>query len=144
MLSLGPRVGACRPHQSQVLSSENNFKQVRLPFLAPSSPPHSPSSLGFVRVRLSDTFSRASQIAVIALLCPPEHLEYPLAQLELLYNIIGGSMGRFARAGAPFRVPCDRVAVCVSLPVCPPGTAFAHVELQMPMYMIVLSVVVVK
>ena len=43
------------------------------------------------------------------------------AQLELLYNIIGGSMGRFARAGAPFRVPCDRVVCACRCPCALPA-----------------------
>ena len=80
---------------------------------------------------------------MIAVLRAREHLAHALAQLELLYNTICGSMGRFARVRASLRVPCDRIVRRV-LPGCTPGTAFAHVEPEMRMYMIVLSVVVVQ
>ena len=72
--------------------------------LATSSPPHSPSARGSPRTRLSRAFLRGAQVAVLALLGAREDLEHPLARLKLLYNIIGRSIGRFARAGAPFRV----------------------------------------
>ena len=117
---------------------------MRLPTLAPSSLPHSPSSRGSPRTRLSHSHLRASQIAVIALHGPREHLAHPLAQLDLLYYGIRGSAGPYAGGGAPWRVPRDqRVFACRRLGV-PTGTAFAHVEPKFRMYLILLRVVVVQ
>ena len=62
---------------------------------------------------------------MIALLCPPEHLEYLLAQLELLYNIIGWSMGCFACAGMPWRVVCGRAVLRAASLACARGP-FLH------------------
>ena len=104
-------------------SKENSLKQVSLPSPAPSTSPHSPSDRGSPRTRLSHMLLRASQIAVIALHGPREHLAHALAQLELLYNIRRGTMGRFARVRPPLRVPCDRVVCARRCPCAPPGTA---------------------
>ena len=76
---------------------------------APSSPPHSPSARGSPCALLSHTLLYASQFAMIVLLRAEEHLAHPVTQLELLYNTIRGSMGRFARVRASLLVPCDRV-----------------------------------
>jgi len=62
------------------------------------------------------TLSRASQIAMIALLGAREHLEHALAQIELLYNTIRGWMGRIARVRPSLRVPCDRVVCACRCP----------------------------
>ena len=67
------------------------------------------------------TLSRASQIAMIALLGAREHLAHPLAQPELLYNNIRGSMGRFARVRPSLLVPCDRVVRACRCPGEPPA-----------------------
>jgi hypothetical protein len=94
-------------------SSEDDFKQVHMPTLATSSPPHSSSARGSPRsTRLSHALLRGAQVAVLALLGAREDLEHHLARLKLLYNIIGRSIGRFARAGAPLN-PCGaRSSMC--------------------------------
>ena len=73
---------------------------------------------------LPHTLLCASQIAVIALLGVQNELEYPLAQLELLYNLIDRRFGLFACAGASCRADSDRAVSRVSLPGCTPGTVF--------------------
>ena len=93
--------------------SENGFKQVCLPILAPSSPPHSPSARGALHARLSHALLRAAQVAMMALLEAREHLAHPLAQLELFYDRIRGFAAALAGAGAPWRVCRDRsVSAC--------------------------------
>mgnify|MGYP006879300410 CR=1 FL=1 len=113
---LHPEWGPVAPASPRCWSSENDFKQVHLPSLAPSSPPHSPSARGSACARLSHMLLRAAQVAMMALLGAREHLEHPPARIELLYNIIRRSMGRLGRGWASRRVPCDLV---VSARRCP-------------------------
>jgi hypothetical protein len=117
---------------------------VSLPSPAPSTSPHSPSAHGSPCTRLSHSHLRASQIAVIALHGPLEHLAHALAQLELLYNIIHREMGQFSGVWPPLREPCDRIVCAHRCTGCTAGTDFAHVEPILRMYMILLSVTVVQ
>ena len=109
-IPLDPEWGPVAPASPRCWSSENDFKQVHLPSLAPSSPPHSPSARGSACARLSHMLLRAAQVAMMALLGAREHLEHTPARIELLYNIIRRSMGRLGRGLAWLREPCDRAA----------------------------------
>ena len=105
-----PEWGPVAPTSPRCWGSKNNIKQVHLPTLAPSSPPHSPSSCGCPRTRLPHALLRVAQVAMMALLGAREHLEHPPARIELLYNIIRRSMGHLGRGWASLRVQCDRAA----------------------------------
>ena len=142
-----PEWGLAAPASPRCWSSENNLNKVSLPPPAPSSPRHSPSARGSLFARLFHTLLRAAQVAMIALLRAREHLEHALAQLDLLYKIARGPLGRLVRARVSLRAPCDRV---VSVPLLHGCTLHcwhcfcACGGSQMRMYMIVLSVVVVQ
>ena len=98
---------------------------------APSSPPHSPSARGSLRAHMSHMLLRAAQFATIALHGAQEHLARALAQLELLYIIISGSIARIARRRPSLRLPRDQAELArTSLPGC---TVFAHMDSQIRM-----------
>ena len=103
-------MGACCPPSLRCWSSEKQPQPGELAPPCPLQPPSLTLSPWLpVRAVLSHTLLYASQFAMIALLRAEEHLAHPVAQLELLYNTIRGSMGRFARVRASLLVPCDRV-----------------------------------
>ena len=81
---LDPGWGAAAPISPRCWISEDDFKEVRLPNLAPSSPLHAPSARGAPCARMSHTLLRAAQFAMIALLRAREHLEHTLPQLKRL------------------------------------------------------------
>ena len=96
------------PTSPRCWSSEDDFSQVPLPHPAPPSPPHSPSARGSLRAHMSHMLLCAAQFATIALHGAQEHLARALAQLELLYIIISGSIARIARRRPSFRLPRDQ------------------------------------
>ena len=118
---LDPGWGPVAPTSPRCWSSEDDFNQVRLPTPAPSSPPHSPSARGSPYAWLTHTLLRAAQFATIALHGAQEHLAYALAQLELLYKTIRGSIARVARRRPSLRLPCDRIVCACRRPGAPPA-----------------------
>ena len=118
---LDPGWGPVAPTSPRCWSSEDDLNQVCLPTPAPSSPPHSPSAAAPRARGCLHTLFRASQIAMIALLGAREHFAHPLAQLELLYMFMCGSVGRIARVRPSLRVPCDRVVRACRRPGAPPA-----------------------
>ena len=70
----------------------------------------------------------------MALLGAREHFAHPLAQPELLYSNIRGSMGRFARVRPSLLVPCDRVVRACRCPGAPPAPLLRIVDPQICMW----------
>ena len=137
MLSSGPRVGACRPHQSQVLEQREQ-PQTGVP---PHPCPLQPASLTLIPplpacAVVSHAFARLA-------------VRYDRASWSprtpcTLSGAARAPLQHHLRVDAPYRPRAAVIAcgvrsgrVCMSSPGCTAGTVFTHVEPEMRMYMIV-------